>query len=147
MKIGIVGLGYVGLPLAVAFAEAGHDVIGLDTDARKLAAVGEGRSYIEDVPSERLQALDGRLRPTGRYAELSKADAVVIAVPTPLTDGMPDLAMVRNACAAVAEALGHGAMHVVGGRTRPQGRPCRLEVLLVRLQHPRDLRIRRAQRA
>ena len=61
MKVGIVGLGYVGLPLAVAFAEAGHEVVGLDADPRKVEALAEGRSYIEDVPSERLAALDGPL--------------------------------------------------------------------------------------
>ena len=56
MKVGIVGLGYVGLPLGVAFAEVGHEVIGLDTDARRIAAVGEGASYIEDVSSETFAA-------------------------------------------------------------------------------------------
>ena len=60
MKIGIVGLGYVGLPLAVAFAEAGHEVVGVDVDARVIASLGEGRSHIEDVPDERLQAISER---------------------------------------------------------------------------------------
>ena len=61
MKIGIVGLGYVGLPLAVSFAEAGHDVVGLDLDARKTDAIARGDSYIEDVSSERLVAVSNRL--------------------------------------------------------------------------------------
>ena len=56
MKIGIVGLGYVGLPLAVAFAEEGHEVVGVDTDQRKVASLRDGESYIEDVASERLAA-------------------------------------------------------------------------------------------
>ena len=60
MRVGVVGLGYVGLPLAVAFAEEGHEVVGLDADPRKIDALAEGRSYIEDVPSERLAALDGQ---------------------------------------------------------------------------------------
>src|SRR5205085_3513791 len=85
MNIGIVGLGYVGLPLGVAFAEAGHEVVGLDTDARRIAAVTEGESYIEDVSSDRLRSVSDRLRATARYADLSKAEAVVSAVPTPLT--------------------------------------------------------------
>ena len=64
MKIGIVGLGYVGLPLAVAFAEAGHDVVGLDADARKIEALTAGRSYIEDIPDSALAPLGERLHPT-----------------------------------------------------------------------------------
>src|SRR3954451_10736478 len=58
MKIGIIGMGYVGLPLGVALAEAGHEVIGLDTDQRRIAAIQSGDSYIEDVSSDRLEALD-----------------------------------------------------------------------------------------
>src|SRR5690348_8216600 len=82
MSIGIVGLGYVGLPLAVAFAEAGHDVVALDVDARKITAIREGRSYIEDIPSERLQAVVGRIEATTRPAALAHSDAVLICVPT-----------------------------------------------------------------
>ena len=61
MSIGIVGLGYVGLPLAVAFAEAGDDVIGVDVDHAKVAGLREGRSHIEDIPDERLRRVDGRI--------------------------------------------------------------------------------------
>ena len=64
MKIGIVGLGYVGLPLAVAFAEAEHEVVGLDTDPRRVDALNAGRSHIEDVPDSVLEPLAGRLRAT-----------------------------------------------------------------------------------
>ena len=72
MSIGIVGLGYVGLPLAVAFAEAGHDVVGLDVDPRKVAAHPRGDSYIEDIPSERLRARRrAASAPTTRYADLA----------------------------------------------------------------------------
>lgn len=85
MKIGIVGLGYVGLPLAVAFAEAGHEIVGLDTDARKVEALNEGRSYVEDVPDAALAPLRERLTATARHADLAECDAVIICVPTPLT--------------------------------------------------------------
>jgi len=61
VRVGVVGLGYVGLPLAVAFAEAGHSVVGVDTDTRKVAAVAAGESHIEDIPSERLAAVGGLL--------------------------------------------------------------------------------------
>src|SRR5689334_21982647 len=86
MQIGIIGLGYVGLPLAVAFAEAGCEVVGLDVDAGKVEALNAGRSYIEDVPSSTLEPLGERLRATGDYAELAACDAVVLCVPTPLSD-------------------------------------------------------------
>jgi hypothetical protein len=93
MKIGIVGLGYVGLPLAVAFSEAGNEVVGLDTDARKVEAIAEGRSYIEDVPDSALAPLAERFRATADYSDLGACDAVVICVPTPLTSARePDLA-------------------------------------------------------
>ncbi|MCW3006735.1 MAG: nucleotide sugar dehydrogenase, partial [Solirubrobacterales bacterium] len=91
-RIGIVGLGYVGLPLAVAFAEAGHDVVGLDVDQRKIAAIRAGDSYIEDISSDRLRAVDGRISATTRYADLAGTEAILIAVPTPLTHNRePDL--------------------------------------------------------
>src|SRR5436305_7357462 len=120
MKIGIVGLGYVGLPLGVAFAEAGHDVIGLDTDARRIAAVQQGNSYIEDVSSERLAAVSDRLRATGRYADLSKAEAVVIAVPTPLTRNRePDLGALVSSGTSLAGVLQEGQLIVLESTTYP----------------------------
>jgi UDP-N-acetyl-D-glucosamine dehydrogenase len=120
MKIGIVGLGYVGLPLAVAFAEAGCEVTGLDTDARKIAAIQEGRSYIEDVSSDRLSAIGDGLRATARYADLSKADAVVIAVPTPLTRNRePDLGALVSAGTALAGVLQEDQLVVLESTTYP----------------------------
>jgi UDP-N-acetyl-D-glucosamine dehydrogenase len=90
--VGIIGLGYVGLPLAVAFAKEGCDVIAVDVDSRKIDAIEAGNSYIEDVPSELLGELKERIHATTRYARLAKADAVIICVPTPLTRNRePDL--------------------------------------------------------
>src|SRR3954447_17081024 len=86
MQIGIIGLGYVGLPLAVAFAEAGCEVVGLDVDEAQVEALNAGRSYIEDVPGEILAPLAEKLRATGDYAELAACDAVILCVPTPLSD-------------------------------------------------------------
>ena len=65
MNVGIVGLGYVGLPLAMSFCEAGHTVMGVDVDPRKIADLANGESYVEDVSSERLRAMSERLFPTG----------------------------------------------------------------------------------
>jgi UDP-N-acetyl-D-glucosamine dehydrogenase len=120
MKIGIVGLGYVGLPLAVAFAEAGHDVVGLDLDPRKPEAIERCKSYIEDVASERLRAVSDRLSATTRYADLSKTDAVIVAVPTPLTENRePDLGALIGSAMSLAGVLQHGQLIVLESTTYP----------------------------
>jgi UDP-N-acetyl-D-glucosamine dehydrogenase len=120
MKIGIVGLGYVGLPLAVSFAEAGHEVVGLDADTRKIEALGEGRSYIEDIPDAALASLSGSLRATGDYAELGPCEAVVICVPTPLTGSRePDLTYITEAATALSGVLQAGQLVVLESTTYP----------------------------
>jgi UDP-N-acetyl-D-glucosamine dehydrogenase len=120
MKIGVVGLGYVGLPLAVAFAEAGCDVLCVDTDPRKIASLERGESYIEDISDERLGAARGRLRATTRYANLARADAVVIAVPTPLTRNRePDLQPLIGAGTSLAGVLQKGQLVVLESTTFP----------------------------
>ncbi len=109
--IGIIGLGYVGLPLAVAFAEAGQHVIGVDVDAARVARLAAGSSDIEDIPDERLKAVADRLEFTTRYAELARAQAIAIAVPTPLTPQRePDLGAVMASAAALAGVLQHGQL-------------------------------------
>ena len=87
MTIGIVGLGYVGLPLAVAFAEAGQRVVGVDTNVGRVNQLRAGESYIEDIPTERLQAVASRIEATTRAQRLALCDAVIIAVPTPSGEG------------------------------------------------------------
>ena len=120
MKVGVVGLGYVGLPLAVAFAEEGHEVVGLDADPRKIDALAEGRSYIEDVSSERLAALDGKLTATSRYPDMSACDAVIICVPTPLTNSRePDLSYMVDAATSLAAVLQKGQLIVLESTTYP----------------------------
>ncbi|MEA2295712.1 MAG: UDP-N-acetyl-D-glucosamine dehydrogenase [Solirubrobacteraceae bacterium] len=120
MSIGIVGLGYVGLPLAVAFAEAGHDVVALDVDNRKITAIREGRSYIADIPSERLQSVVGRIEATTRPAALAHSDAVLICVPTPLTANRePDLGPLLDAGQALAGVLQAGQLVVLESTTYP----------------------------
>jgi UDP-N-acetyl-D-glucosamine dehydrogenase len=120
MQIGIIGLGYVGLPLAAAFAEAGCEVVGLDVDRTKVEALNAGRSYIEDVPDEALAPLSGRLRATGDYADLASCDAVVLCVPTPLSDSRePDLAYLLDAGEALAQVLRTGQLVVLESTTYP----------------------------
>ena len=82
MTIGIVGLGYVGLPLAVAFAEAGQRVVGVDTNAGRVNQLRNGESYIEDIPSERLQAVASRIEPTTR-SRAARRSATRSSSPSP----------------------------------------------------------------
>jgi UDP-N-acetyl-D-glucosamine dehydrogenase len=120
MSIGIVGLGYVGLPLAVAFAEEGLDVVALDVDRTKVDAIGRGDSYIEDIPSERLAAVADRLRPTTRYADLSQTEAVLICVPTPLTHNRePDLGPLLDTGRMLGQVLRAGQLVVLESTTYP----------------------------
>jgi UDP-N-acetyl-D-glucosamine dehydrogenase len=121
MKVGVVGLGYVGLPLAVAYAEEGHEVVGLDADPRKVDALAERRSYVEDVPSESLAALDGGLVATSRYADLSSCEAVIICVPTPLTNSRePDLSYMVDAATSLAAVMQKGQLIVLESTTYPR---------------------------
>jgi len=120
MRIGIVGLGYVGLPLAVAFAEAGQDVTGLDLDRAKVESLSSGRSYIEDVPDDVLAPLGERLRATADYAELGECEAVVVCVPTPLTRSRePDLTFLLEAAGSLAGVLRAGQLVVLESTTYP----------------------------
>ncbi len=118
--VGIVGLGYVGLPLAVAFAQEGCDVIAVDVDSRKIEAIEAGRSYIEDVPSEDLRALSNRIHATNRYARLAKANAIIVCVPTPLTPNRePDLGPLIDSTRALAEVLQSDQLVVLESTTYP----------------------------
>src|SRR4051794_1277327 len=120
MRVGVIGLGYVGLPLAVAFAEGGKVVVGLAADPRKTAAREGPGSYIGDVPSRRLGALDGRLPPTSRYADLSSCDAVIICVPTPLTNSRePDLSYMIDAATSLGAVMQKGQLIVLESTTYP----------------------------
>ncbi len=118
--VGVIGLGYVGLPLAVAFAQAGCDVVGVDLDARKIEAIEAGESYIEDVSSEELAQASARIDATTRYARLAKADAVLICVPTPLTRNRePDLGPLLDATRCLAEVLQSDQLVVLESTTYP----------------------------
>jgi UDP-N-acetyl-D-glucosamine dehydrogenase len=120
MRVGIVGLGYVGLPLAVTFAEHGHDVVGVDLDGRKIDAIANGRSYIEDVSPQRLAAVAPRLHATTRYAKLARVDAVLICVPTPLSANRePDLTPLLDATRSIAGVLQAGQLVVLESTTYP----------------------------
>jgi UDP-N-acetyl-D-glucosamine dehydrogenase len=118
--VGIVGLGYVGLPLAVAFAQEGCEVVAVDVDARRVQAIAAGESYIEDVPDARLTQVRERIRASTRYAGLEQADAVLVCVPTPLTRNRePDLGPLLDATRALAKVLRAGQLVVLESTTYP----------------------------
>jgi UDP-N-acetyl-D-glucosamine dehydrogenase len=120
VRVGIVGLGYVGLPLAVAFVEAGIDVTGVDVDAQKVLALARAQSYIEDIDSSRLAAARERLHATMRYADLAQTEAIIICVPTPLTANRePDLAPLLEATRSVGGVLQQGQLVVIESTTYP----------------------------
>jgi UDP-N-acetyl-D-glucosamine dehydrogenase len=119
-KIGIVGIGYVGLPLAVAFAEQGVDVVCVDSDPVKLEALAAGRSYIEDIPAATLEPLRERLHPSADHAALTACEAVIVCVPTPLTNSRePDLSYLLGAAEAIAAVLVPGQLVVLESTTYP----------------------------
>src|SRR5215210_6452699 len=120
MRIGIVGLGYVGLPLAVEFAEAGCEVVGVDANPHRAHDLAAGRSHIEDIPDERLAPVLDRCTFTTRYVELHEADAVLICVPTPLNANRePDLGALLSAARGVAGVLRRGQLIVLESTTYP----------------------------
>src|SRR5215212_4977988 len=120
MSIGIVGLGYVGLPLVVAFAEAGEDVLGVDVDVAKVAGLKEGRSHIEDIPSDRLQAVAERTTFTTRAVDLHETEAVLVCVPTPLNRNRePDLGPLLSAARTLAGVIASGQLIVLESTTFP----------------------------
>jgi len=121
-RISVLGVGYVGLPLAVAFAEAGFRVVGVDPDPRKLEAFTQGISYIQDVPSEALVRLKsaGKLDMTGDFRVLQDADAVSICVPTPLRKtGDPDMTFILSAAEQLARHAHPGMVVVLESTTYP----------------------------
>ncbi|SDK51398.1 nucleotide sugar dehydrogenase [Streptomyces indicus] len=120
-RVAVIGLGYVGLPLAVRAAEAGFDVVGLDVDELRVKRLAAGDSPVEDITGERLlAALDGgRLRVTCDAADLDGFDICVISVPTPLREGAPDLSYVESAGRAVAPHLRPGATVVLESTSYP----------------------------
>jgi UDP-N-acetyl-D-glucosamine dehydrogenase len=121
-KIAILGLGYVGLPLAVVFCEAGFHVTGVDPDKRKIAALAEGKSYIPDVKTEAIAKLvkNGLFTATTDFSVLKNMDAVSICVPTPLRQtGDPDMSFIISAMDELAKYMHKGMVVVLESTTYP----------------------------
>jgi UDP-N-acetyl-D-glucosamine dehydrogenase len=121
-RLGVIGLGYVGLPLAVEFAKAGFRVAGIDIDARRVAQLKQGRSYIQDVPSAEVRELvrSGHLVPTTDFSVLRRVDAVNVCVPTPLSKQRdPDVSYIVSASNEVARHLHRGMLVILESTTYP----------------------------
>ena len=121
-RVGVVGLGYVGLPLGMAFAEAGFRVTGLDIDARKVDKIGKGESYIKHIPSGPLQKLaeSGKLQASTDFARAAQLDVVIICVPTPLTpEREPDMSYIVKTGEALAPHVRRGQLYVLESTTYP----------------------------
>lgn len=117
----VVGLGYVGLPLAMRAAQVGHRVVGYDVDEGRVKQLAAGESYVEDVPSAELQqALDsGRFQPSTDGRACAGFDVAVVAAPTPLRDGLPDLTYLEDASRTLARYLRPGATVVIESTSYP----------------------------
>jgi UDP-N-acetyl-D-glucosamine dehydrogenase len=121
-RVGVIGLGYVGLPLAVEFARAGFKVVGYDVSERVVTLINEGRSHIADVPASAVSALvkEGMLEATSDATRLGELDAVSIAVPTPLAKTRdPDMSYVVSATDTVARSARSGQVIVLESTTYP----------------------------
>jgi len=120
--VGIVGLGYVGLPLAVEFAEAGFSVTGIDIDPAKVDAINRGESYIQDIPAGLLNKLvkAGKIRATTDFGVVAKLDTINICVPTPLRKTKdPDMSYIVNACQEIAKYFHAGTLVILESTTYP----------------------------
>jgi UDP-N-acetyl-D-glucosamine dehydrogenase len=119
-KVAIIGQGYVGLPIAMRASELGFGVVGYDTDSRRIDALRSGRSYVEDVPDERVaSALEAGYWPTRDPLDLRAFDVAIVTVPTPLRDGAPDLSFIEAAGRDLGQRLSPGALVVLESTTYP----------------------------
>ena len=121
-RIGVIGLGYVGLPLAIEFGKAGYRVVGFDLDLRKVESLRRGESYIEDVPAADVAGAvaDGLLVATADFGELSSCDVIHVCVPTPLTKTRdPDVSHMARALEEIRKRLRTGQLIILGSTTYP----------------------------
>lgn len=120
--VGVVGLGYVGLPLVLCFAEKGFPCVGFDTDESKINALSNGRSYIKHIASSRVERVvaEARFTPLYDFSKVSECDAILIAVPTPLNKNRePDISFVVSSCETLAQYLRKGQLVVLESTTYP----------------------------
>src|ERR1700678_4669869 len=119
---GIIGLGYVGLPLAMEFAKAGFSVTGIDIQPSKVSQLNRGDSYVQDVPTDTVKkwVTGGKFRATSDFSVISELDTINIAVPTPLRKTIhPDMSYIVSACQETAKYLGPGKLVILESTTYP----------------------------
>ena len=122
-KVGIVGLGYVGLPLAVEFASKGFYVLGIDTDRNKIEKINRGENYIDDIDSEKMRSLveDGLLEGTTMYGRVGELDIIFICVPTPFTPNKePDISYINQAAENISAHLRKEQLVILKSTTFPE---------------------------
>jgi len=118
--VGVIGLGYVGLPLGLTMAEAGKRVIGFDVDGSKIEKLAAGKSYIRHIEGERIAQAHERFRATTDFSELGSCDAIIVCVPTPLTEGRePDLSFVAATTETIAKYLRRNQLVILESTTYP----------------------------
>ncbi|MCJ7747964.1 MAG: nucleotide sugar dehydrogenase, partial [Desulfobacterales bacterium] len=120
--VGIIGLGYVGLPLVLRFCEEDFQILGFDVDPKKVATLKKGRSYLKSIPSSRISQFvrSGRLDVTDDFSRLSERDCILICVPTPLTEKMePDLQYIEKTTDAVRDHLRKGQLIILESTSYP----------------------------
>lgn len=121
-RVGIIGMGYVGLPLAIEFAKAGYPVTGFDIDEAKVKKINTGKQYIKHIPSGAMREISGRANcgATADFAHLKKMDCIIICVPTPLTQHRePDMRYITGTVETIAKYLGKGQLIVLESTTYP----------------------------
>lgn len=120
VTVGVIGLGYVGLPLVAAYADSGFPVLGFDIDSAKVSALNAGKSYISSVPDQYLKSWKDRFRASCNMSELNEADAILVCVPTPLTSARdPELCFVLQTAEAISKTLRPGQLIVLESTTYP----------------------------
>ena len=121
-KVGVIGLGYVGIPLALGFSGKGIRVIGFDIDEKKITSLSEGKSYLEHIPSDHIanHVTDGSLQPTSDFKRISEVDAIILCVPTPLDSHLePDLSYVEDTLKQILPHLRDGQIISLESTTYP----------------------------
>jgi len=121
-RVGVVGMGYVGLPIALLFSKRGFPTAGFDIDPVKIEALGKGNSYIKHIPECEIgeEVEQGRFAPTTDFVKLSDMDAIIICVPTPLDDHRePDLSFIRATAESISRHLRRGQLVVLESTTYP----------------------------
>ncbi|MDO9350396.1 MAG: nucleotide sugar dehydrogenase, partial [Deltaproteobacteria bacterium] len=121
-RVGIIGLGYVGLPLVLRFCEVGYKVLGFDVDSKKVSSLKQGRSYIKTIPSSQISPFvrNGQFDVTDDFSRLSGPDCILICVPTPLTEKKePDLQYIEKTTGSIRSCLRKGQLIVLESTTYP----------------------------